>query len=89
MNEAATLLVPFMATTIKLCIVGFVLLIAIIVRVSVSNQFHYYLKSTKAGVEIWQGIFAPLGEDRLILLPGAEKPESIQAVYSPSRRYIR
>ena len=76
-----------MATTIKLCIVGFVLLIAIIVRVSVSNQSHYYLKPTKAGVEIWQGIFAPLGEDRLILLPGAEKPESIQAVYSKQEIY--
>ena len=76
-----------MATTMKLCAVGFVLLIAIILKVSASNQSHYYLKPTKAGVEIWQGIFAPLGEDRLILLPGAEKPESIQAVYSKPEVY--
>ena len=76
-----------MATTIKLCVVGFVLLIAIIVKVSASNQSHYYLKPTKAGVEIWQGIFAPLGEDRLILLPGAEQPESIQAIYSKQEIY--
>jgi len=76
-----------MATTMKLCIVGFVLLIAVILKVSALNQSHYYLKSTKAGVEIWQGIFAPLGEDRLILLPGAEKPKSVQAVYSKQEIY--
>ncbi len=76
-----------MATTIKLCIVGFVLLIAIILKVSASNQTHYYLKPTKAGVEIWQGIFAPLGEDLIILLPDAEKPESIQAAYSKQEIY--
>ena len=76
-----------MSTIIKLCMVGFVLLIAIIIKVSALNQSHYYLKPTKAGVEIWQGIFAPLGEDRLILLPGAEKPESIQAVYSKPEVY--
>jgi hypothetical protein len=76
-----------MSTIIKLCMVGFVLLIAIILKVSAINQSHYYLKPTKAGVEIWQGIFAPLGEDRLILLPGAEKPEFIQAVYSKPEVY--
>jgi len=76
-----------MSTIIKLCMVGFVLLIAIILKVSALNQSHYYLKPTKAGVEIWQGIFAPLGEDRLILLPDAEKPEFIQAVYSKPEVY--
>jgi len=76
-----------MSTIIKLCMVGFVLLIAIIIKVSALNQSHYYLKPTKAGMEIWQGVFAPLGEDRLILLPGAEKPESIQAVYSKPEVY--
>ena len=76
-----------MATTVKLCIIGFALLIAIILKVSASNQSHYYLKPTKAGVEIWKGIFAPMGEDRLILLPGAVKPESSQAVYAKQEIY--
>ena len=76
-----------MATTLKLCIVGFVLLIAIMLKVSALNQSHYYLKPTDAGVEILQGIFAPMGEERLILLPGAEKLESIQTVYSKQEIY--
>ncbi len=76
-----------MASFMKFFMVGFVLLVAIVLRVSISNQTHYYLKSTKAGMEIWQGIFAPMGEERLILLPGAPKPESIQAVYSKSEIY--
>ena len=66
----------------KFCAVGFILIIAILLKTSNINQSKYYLNPTDTGVEIWQGIYAPLGEERLIALPGAETPETVQAVYS-------
>ena len=76
-----------MGMAIKFGVVAFILLVAIIVRVSALNQSRYYLKPTTSGVEILQGIFAPMGEERIILLAGAEKPDTIQAVYSKQEVY--
>lgn len=59
-----------------------VLLVIIIIGYSSSNNNKYYIKVTDGAVEIWQGKFAPMGIGLLITLPGAQSPESIQALYS-------
>ena len=76
-----------MATTMKFFIFGMVLLIALIVKVSASNRSTYSIKPVNTGVEIWQGIFAPMGRERLIALPGAALPESIQEVYTKQQAF--
>lgn len=63
------------------CII-IILLVAVTISSSFSNKNKYYIKVTDGAVEIWQGKFAPMGADLLIMLPGAQSPESIQAVYS-------
>ena len=66
----------------KYLIVCIVLLVAITISASFSNKNKYYIKVTDGAVEIRQGKFAPMGIGLLITLPGAQSPESIQAVYS-------
>jgi hypothetical protein len=76
-----------MATPIKLALIGFALLVAVVVKVSISNQANYYITPAKTGVEIWQGIFAPIGQERLIHLESAQAPETLQTVYSKKEVY--
>ena len=76
------------STSLKWMVVGFVLLIALVVKVSVSNRGNYYLIPMGDGVEIRQGIFAPMGQEQLIALPGAELPEATQTVYTKQEVYI-
>ncbi len=71
----------------KYLIVCIVLLVAITIGASFSNKNKYYIKVTDGAVEIWQGKFAPMGVGLLITLPGAQSPESIQAVYSKEEVY--
>ena len=71
-----------MANMIKFALIGFALLVALVVKVSVSNRANYYIEPAKTGVEIRQGIFAPIGQERLIKLEDAQAPESLQTVYS-------
>jgi len=59
-----------------------VLLAIITIGYSFSNKNKYYINVTDGAVEIWQGKFAPMGASLFITLPGAQPPESIQAVYS-------
>jgi hypothetical protein len=75
------------ATTLKFLILGIALLIALTIKVSISNRANYYLIPMKAGIEIWQGIFAPMGRERLFTLPDAEAPESIQGTYTKQQIY--
>jgi len=66
----------------KYLVAFIILLVAVTISASFSNKNKYYIKVTDGAVEIWQGKFAPMGADLLIMLPGAQSPESIQAVYS-------
>jgi hypothetical protein len=66
----------------KYLVAFIILLVAITISASFSNKNKYYIKVTDGAVEIWQGKFAPMGADLLIMLPGAQSPESIQAIYS-------
>jgi hypothetical protein len=76
-----------MERTIKYFLGGFVFLLIIIIGASFSNRSNYYVKTADGAVEIWQGRFAPMGEDLLISLPGATPPETTQAVYSKKEAF--
>jgi len=61
---------------------GFIILLALIFSASSSNNSKYYIKESAGVLEIWQGRYAPLGEERIMSLPGVPLPEQINAVYS-------
>jgi hypothetical protein len=63
---------------------GFIILVALIFSASSSNNSKYYIKEKAGILEIWQGRYAPLGEERMMTLPGVPLPEQINAVYSKS-----
>ncbi len=63
---------------------GFIILVALIFSASSSNNSKYYIKEKAGILEIWQGRYAPLGEERMMTLPGVPLPEQINAVYSES-----
>jgi hypothetical protein len=57
-------------------------LIALVIGSSMINQGKYYIHSTDGALEIFQGRFAPMGEELLISLPGVQKPEITKDIYS-------
>jgi len=61
---------------------GFIILVALIFSASSSNNSKYYIKEKAGVLEIWQGRYAPLGEEWMMSLPGVPLPEQINAVYS-------
>jgi len=61
---------------------GFIILVALILSASSSNNSKYYIKESAGVLEIWQGRYAPLGEELMMSLPGVPLPEQINAVYS-------
>ncbi len=63
---------------------GFIVLVVLILSASSSNNSKYYIKESAGVLEIWQGRYAPLGEERMMILPGVPLPEQINAVYSES-----
>jgi tmRNA-binding protein len=63
---------------------GFIILLALIFSASSSNNSKYYIKEKAGVLEIWRGRYAPLGEERMMSLPGVPLPEQIKAVYSKS-----
>ena len=71
----------------KYTLLGFAALIAILIMASVSNRSNYYINATDGAVEIWQGTFAPLGSERILILPGAEAPAPIKETYSKDEAY--
>lgn len=64
-----------------------VLLIALVVGSSMINNGKYYIRSTDGALEIFQGRFAPMGEELLISLPGVQKPEKTKDIYSKTDVY--
>ena len=65
----------------KYLVAALVVLVAIIVGSSMINKTKYYMDANEGALEIWQGRFAPMGEELLITLPGVELPETIKDVY--------
>ena len=58
-----------------------VILVVLVIYSSSSNRKNYYIKATDGAVEIWQGRFAPMSQELLVTLPGAQAPHSIKEVY--------
>ena len=67
---------------IKIGIVGFCAVIALLVFSSYSNTKHYYIEEKDGAVEIWRGTFAPMGKTRLMILPGVQMPQEQKEVYA-------
>ena len=71
-----------MEKAMKYLVAALVVLVAIIVGSSMINKTKYYMDAKQGALEIWQGRFAPMGEELLITLPGVQLPETIKDVYS-------
>jgi len=71
-----------MEKAMKYLVAALVVLVAIIVGSSMINKTKYYMNAKQGALEIWQGRFAPMGEELLITLPGVQLPETIKDVYS-------
>ncbi|MDF1591390.1 MAG: hypothetical protein P1P89_07755 [Desulfobacterales bacterium] len=67
---------------VPVLIVGVIILMAVVIAASASNRANYYLKAANGAVEVWQGRFAPMGMERLLILPGAQPPPAVKDVYS-------
>ncbi|QTA91395.1 hypothetical protein [Desulfonema magnum] len=76
-----------MQKTVKISIACVVFVFAIIIGTSVSNVRKYYIETTDEAVEIWQGWFAPLGEEMIVSLPGVQAPETVKSVYAKEEVY--
>jgi hypothetical protein len=70
-----------MEKAMKYLIAAVVVLVALIVGSSMINKTKYYMNAKQGALEIWQGRFAPMGEELLITLPGVQLPETTKAVY--------
>lgn len=68
-------------------VVGFIILVFLIIAASSTNRSNYYLKNVGGAIEVWQGTFAPLGAERIIILPGIQAPEIIKSVYTQAEVY--
>lgn len=67
---------------IIISVAALLLIYALIISASVINTRNYYVKTTPAGVEVWQGCFAPLGQKALITIPDVQPPSPVKAVYT-------
>jgi hypothetical protein len=67
---------------LKIVAAGVILVLVVLIGYSISNRKNYYIKPTEDGMEIWQGRFAPMGEDLLARLTGVTPPEHIKDVYT-------
>ncbi len=77
---------PVFRTTIYL-VAGIVVLLAMVIAASISNRANFYLTSVNGAVEVWQGTFAPLGKERIIILPGSQTPAKLKAVYTKNEAF--
>jgi len=70
-----------MAAVLKWALAGFALLVAVVIKVSADNRSTYAILPTASGVEIRQGLFAPMGQEKVLTLPGAAAPEPLKPAY--------
>jgi hypothetical protein len=66
---------------LKFVAAGVVFILLLLIVYSFNNKKNYYIKPDKDGIEIWQGRFAPMGEELLARLEGVAPPENIKDVY--------
>jgi len=70
-----------MERTVKYFIAAIACAFVLIISASISNVGKYYLKTSDGSLEIWQGNFAPLGEEKLVRMPGEKAPKAVKPVY--------
>jgi len=70
-----------MEKAMKYLVAAVVVLAALIIGSSMINKTKYYMNANEGALEVWQGRFAPMGEELLITLPGVQLPETIKDVY--------
>ncbi|MFZ5572561.1 MAG: hypothetical protein ACOZF0_19340, partial [Thermodesulfobacteriota bacterium] len=73
-----------MVFTLAACVVGIVIPIII---ASFMNSMNYSLKKVDGALELWQGSFAPVGEYRMVTMPGAVLPEPAKESYTKMEAY--
>ncbi len=56
-------------------------LFLLVIGASASNSARYYINKLPVGIEILKGRFAPLGEDKIMVLPDINAPEEKKSVY--------
>lgn len=66
---------------------GFVLLVLLVIIASWMNTQDYYIKPGEGAIEIWQGKFAPMGEELLMSIPGIAAPEPLKENYTKKEVY--
>jgi len=66
---------------------GFVLLVLMVIIASWMNTQDYYIKPGEGAIEIWQGKFAPMGEELLMSIPGVAAPEPLKQSYTKKEVY--
>jgi len=76
-----------MTKMFKYGIAGFAAIILLLIGSSMMNTGNFYLKAVNGSLEIWQGRFAPMGKDRLIVLTGMEAPAPVKEVYTKNEVY--
>jgi colicin import membrane protein len=67
---------------IKIVAAGVILIFVLLIGYSINNKRNYYIKPMEDGIEIWQGRFAPMGEELLARLTGVTPPENVKDVYT-------
>ncbi len=77
-----------MQKTILIMITGVVLIFIPILIASLLNSSRYYLEARHGAVKIFQGAFAPLGKELLVVMPGIQPPEQIKDTYSKEEAFI-
>ncbi len=65
----------------------FILVFAPVLATCISNSGKYYIKEYKGEVEIWQGKFAPIGSEQIVVMDGMKAPEKVKEVYSKNEVY--
>jgi hypothetical protein len=75
------------SNSVKAVFAGILALFIMLYMSSSSNHSKYYLVDGKAGVEVWQGNFSPMGKSYMLTLMGMELPETDQPFYSQAEIY--
>ncbi|MFZ7127761.1 MAG: histone H1-like repetitive region-containing protein [Desulfobacterales bacterium] len=66
---------------VKIGIIAVVAVILLLIVYSYNNAGKYYFTEENGTVEIWRGVFAPMGKTRVISMTGVELPFEENAVY--------
>jgi hypothetical protein len=66
----------------KIGIIAFCAIIMLLIFSSYSNTKKYYIEEKDGAVEIWRGTFTPMGQTRLMIMPGIQMPPERKDVYA-------